>query len=424
MALLDLSLVTQTLIALINTHVTNSDAWSAANTLTVDPLPPDRLTGDNTLGFYLYHVIEETTGKNTYIPGVSDVPVRYTPLGLNLYYMLTAHSDIENGGASVYREQLMMGLAMKALHDFPLVNDDTEVNGAVIMHPLLRENDNAFRISMLPIKPDDAVSYWMAGSNPQRLAAYYHVAVIKIEPEEPSIRAGRVLTYNIFVLPSDAPRVDTTANVISFTIPGETAPRALELRPAQVTYDQGFTVSGSAFTGNNVYLQIRRADWDAPVTVDAAWDVAVTASRITATARATAAGVDILPGMYTASVRVERWRTTPGGTRILASSSNETPFAIAPHIGAISAPDAQGRFTVSGTIFQHADLPAANVHVFVGAVRLTPGNAAGLQPGEFTVVDANTIAVRLPSGLLPGAAVSFRLIIRGAESAPQWVTVP
>lgn len=419
MALLDLSLVTQTLINLISAHVTHSEAWNNANALTVDPLPPDKLSGDNTLGLYLYHAVEETTGKNTYIPGVSDVPVRYTPLGLNLYYMLTAHSDIESGG--VYREQLMMGLAMKALHDHPLVNDDTEVNGTLVMPALLRGNDNAFRIGMVPVKVDDAVSYWMAGSNPQRLAAYYQISVIKLEPQEPAIRAGRVLTYNIFVLPSDAPRVDTTANVISFTIPGEGSARSLELRPAQVTYDQGFEVVGSAFTGNNVYLQIRRADWAAPVTVDAAWNLAITSSRITATVRATAAGVDMLPGLYAASVRVERWRTVPSGTRIVESSSNETPFAIAPQVTAIGAPDAQGRFTVTGATFQHPDLPAEKVSVFIGAARLAPGDIANLQPGEFAVTGPTTLAVRLPAGLTPGDSLSLRLIINGAENAPQWV---
>ncbi|WP_449245358.1 DUF4255 domain-containing protein [Desulfobacca acetoxidans] len=421
MALLDLSLVTQTLIDLIRLHVTGSEAWNAANVLAVDPMPPDKLTGDNTLGFYLYHATEETTNKNTYIPGISDVPVRYNPLALNLFYLLTAHSDVENGSTGIYREQLMMGLAMKALHDYPLINDNTAVGGVVIMQPLLRGKDNAFRISLLPVKVEEAVSYWMAGSNPQRLAAYYHVAVIKLEPEETPLRPGRVLIYNIFTLPGDTPRVDATANVISFTLPGETDPRSLELRPAQVTYDQGFTVIGSAFTGNKVYLQIRRLDWAAPLIVDAAWDVAVTSSRITATARATAAGRDILPGFYAASVRVERWSTMAHGTRILETSSNETPFAIAPRIGAISPPDPQGNFTVNGSIFEHPDLAAENVHVFIGATRLTPGNAANLQPGEFAVINPTTAAVRLPVGLTPGEAVSFRLIINGAESAPQWV---
>ncbi|MBV9791429.1 MAG: DUF4255 domain-containing protein [Chloroflexi bacterium] len=419
MPLLDLSLVTQTLINLISAHVTNSEAWNKANKLEVEPLPADKLDGDNTLGLYLYHAVEETTGKHTYIPGVSDVPIRYTPLGLNLYYMLTAHSDLDKGG--VYREQLMMGLAMKALHDHPLINDDTEVNGTQVMPALLRGNDNAFRIGMVPVKVDDAVSYWMAGSNAQRLAAYYHVSVIKLEPQQPSIRAGRVLTYNIFVLPSDAPRVDTTTNVISFTIPGEASPRSLELRPAQVTYDQGFEVVGSAFTGNNVYLQIRRTDWAAPVAVDASWNLAITASRITATVRATAAGTTVLPGLYAASVRVERWRTVPSGTRSVETSSNETPFAIAPRITSISAIDAQGRFTITGDTFEHADLPPESVSVFVGAARLMPGTAGSLDPGEFAVTGSTTIAARLPAGLTPGEALSLRLIIGGAKSAPQWV---
>src|SRR5690242_1853044 len=106
MTLLDLSFVTQTMIELIRRHVTSSVAWSAGNVLAVEPLSPDKLSGDNTLGLYLYHAVEETTGKHTYIPGVSDVPVRYNPMSLNLYYMLTAHSDVEPNG--VYREQLMM----------------------------------------------------------------------------------------------------------------------------------------------------------------------------------------------------------------------------------------------------------------------------------------------------------------------------
>ncbi len=419
MALLDLSLVTQTLIELLRSHVTNSAAWSAANVLAVEPSPPDKLTGDNTLGLYLYHAVEDTTSKNTYIPGVSDVPVRYNPLSLNLFYMLTAHSDVEPGG--VYREQLMMGLAMKALHDHPQVNDDTAINGALVMHPQLRGRENQFRVAMIPVKVDDAVSYWMAGSNPQRLAAYYHVAVLKLEPDEPLTRAGRVLNYNIFVLPSDSPRVDATENVITFTIPGEADARSLELRPAQVTYDQSFAVVGSAFVGDTVQLLVRRADSAAPIPVDAGWNVAATATRIMATVRATVDGTDLLPGLYAASVRVTRARTVPSGTRLIDSTSNETPFVVAPRIDGITAPDAQGDFTVTGAIFAHPDIDPGNVSLFVGGAKLTRVVGAPA-PAEFAITNATTLAVRLPAGLTPGAPVSLRLIIDGAESAPAWVT--
>ena len=424
MALLDLSLVTQSLIDLIDTQITNSSAWNPVNMLSVDPYPPDRLTGDNTLGFYLYHVTEDSTGKNTYIPGVSDVPVRYTPMGLNLYYLLTAHSDLDNTN-SVYREQLMMGLAMKALHDFPLVDDTTLVAGNLVMHPLLRGADNAFRVSMLPIKQDDSVAYWTAGSSPQRLAAYYHVAVVKLEPEEPRVRAGRVLTYNVFPLPSDAPHAEATENVISFTLPGELDPRALDLRPAQVTYDTPFSVLGSAFTGDRVLLQIRRADWDAPVEVDAAWNVSATSSRISATARTAVSGVDVVPGIYTASVKVERWRMTATGTKILESSSNETPFAIVPEVTTPTVPDPAGRFTVTGRVFQHADIAPEMVQVYVGANRLTQAvNPLNLQPGEYDIPNATTLNVRLSASAVSGDRLGVRIIINGAENAPQWVIVP
>ncbi len=191
-----------------------------------------------------------------------------------------------------------------------------------------------------------------------------------------------------------------------------------------MTYDQGFALIGSAFTGDRVDLQIRRMDQDAPIVVDAAWNVAVTAGRITAIARPAAVGVDIVPGLYAASVRVERWRTTPSGTRRLESSSNETPFAIAPRIDAISVPDAAGQFTVNGSIFQHLDLPDGSISLFVGPEQLVQGDIVSLQPGEFAVANAGAISVRLPAGLTPGAAVSLRLIVRGAESAPRWVTAP
>lgn len=423
MPLLDLSLVTQTFMTLIGAHVSASEAWNALNTLSVDPRPPDKLDGDNTLGFYLYHAGEEMKAKNAYIPGVSDNPVRYTPMGLHLYYILTAHSELD-GAQSALREQLMMGLAMKALHDNPLVTDDTLINGVQVMAPLLRGNDNAFRIALLPVKPEEAVTYWTAGSSPQRLTAYYHASVIHLEPDDPSVRAGRVYTYNVYVLPSDSPRIDSTENTITFTLPTESEPRTLVLRPAQVTYNQPFTVVGSAFAGNDVTLLLRRADWEGAVEVDAAWDVAYTGSRIIATVRDTASGVNIVPGIYAASVRVERWRNTPSGTKVLDSTSNESPFAITPLISAVTVPDGAGRFTVTGGLFAHPDILPGAVRAYLGAARLSEGDFTNLQEGEFGVEDATTLHARLPNGLASGERLSLRLIVNGAETAPRWVRVP
>jgi hypothetical protein len=423
MPLLDLSQVTQTLLDTIRLSVTASPAWNPANTLNVVPLPPDSLTGDNTLGFYLYHIGEESQNRNAYVPGVSDVPVRYIPLDLRLYYLLTAHSSLDNGTGTL-REQLMMGLAMKGLHDYPQIMDDTVVAGIQPLPLSLRGNDNCFRITLMNTPVSNAVDYWTAGSSPLRLSAYYEVAVVRLEPEEPQVRPGRVLHYNIFVLSGDHPRVDTTASIITFTIPGESESRSLELRPAQVTYNAPFAVHGSAFIGDEIRLLLRHSSWDEPVAADGSWNLTAGATTISAIARQSASGNDVIPGIYAASVQISRTQTTPTGSQTFTSTSNETPFVITPQVTSISIPDAQGNFTVTGAIFQHPEIAADEIRFFIGNTRLQPGTAGSLQPGEFAVTSSTTIDVRLPSGLNSGEAVTVRLIINGAETAPLWVVAP
>ncbi len=433
MALLDLSLVTQTFITLMDTHVKASPEFSGS--LSVEPLPPDALEGNNTLGFYLYHTTEEIQNKTAYIPGVSDTPVRYTSMTLNLYYVLTAHSDLQTS-AGTLREQLLMGLAMKALHDYPLITDDTFIMNdlnlpVTVMSPGLRQRANRFKVALLPVQRDHAIDYWTAGSKALRLSAYYHVAHALLEPEEPQVRPGRVLAYNVYVLPSQSPRVDATENVILFTLPNETDPRALQLRPAQVTYDASFSVIGTSFFGDALELRLRRADWEVAIPLDpapAAWNIVFGAQRITATARLDASGIVILPGIYSVSVRAERARAGAGGTVVLDAVSNETPFVVAPRVDTISAPDGiTGEFEVTGYRFAHPDLAADALQVYIGAARLQPGDFSNLQVGQFGIQAApnpanpDTLRARLPSGVSPTDVVSFRLIINGAENAPQWV---
>ena len=170
MALLDLSRVTKTLVKLIEESVKASPVWPAAQTLFVTGLPPDKLTGDNAVGVYLYHLAEEGTLRSQVWPGRPLAPPRFSPMALNLYYVLSAHSDVEGTGAS-YREQLLMGLAVKALHDYPTIDAATKIGGVSILDPGLAEGDNTLRISLRLVPPNEAVSYWTAGSQPLRLSA-------------------------------------------------------------------------------------------------------------------------------------------------------------------------------------------------------------------------------------------------------------
>ena len=97
MALLNLSLVTEALIRLIRLQVKDSPAWSGAEP-PVSPLPPDKVTGGG-LGLYLYHLTEDAQYKNLPAPAGNTPPVRYTPMGLTLYYLLSAHSAAEDENA-------------------------------------------------------------------------------------------------------------------------------------------------------------------------------------------------------------------------------------------------------------------------------------------------------------------------------------
>lgn len=116
---------------------------------------------------------------------------------------------------------------------------------------------------------------------------------------------------------------------------------------------------------------------------------------------------------------------TATGTKILESSSNETPFAIVPEVTTPTVPDPAGRFTVTGRVFQHADIAPEMVQVYVGANRLTQAvNPLNLQPGEYDIPNATTLNVRLSASAVSGDRLGVRIIINGAENAPQWVIVP
>jgi hypothetical protein len=435
MTLLDLSLVTRTLTDLIEAHVAASPVWPAGTTLTLSPEPPDKLKGDNVLGFYLYHVSEDAHFKNLPPPGNDQPPVRYVPMGLNLYYQLSAHSDF-TGVTGVYREQLLLSCAVKALHDYPIIDDSTEIGGSKVMAASLRGSNNTFRITLQPIPYDQAVNYWTAGSTPLRLAAYYQVSVVLLEPEEPKSRAGRVLLYGVHTFAAGAPRLDGSRNVVSFTLPGETAAREIELRPAQAPpapplpdpppAASRVTFTGTNLAGDRTSLLLKSARWEDLVEVGTAWSVAARENQLTAVVQQTADTEDVFPGVHSALVKVVRRRTMPDGKeREFEHVSNEAPFVVTPRIDKVAPTGASGMLKVTGYAFQHGTPPKnLRVQVYVGDSRLTERATGVPSAGEFAVLDAMNLRLRLPGGLSSGEWVPLRIFVEGAESPPEWIQVP
>jgi hypothetical protein len=426
MALLDIPYVTQSIIKLIETAVNASPGWRGSGNVTVSPQPPDQVKGDaesNKLSFYLYHVSEDPYFKNQPAPGNDIPPVRYAPMGLNLHYQLTAHAM--EGDAGSLLEQTMMGLAVKALHDCPLIDDSTEIRGTMILSSSLKGDGNRLRISIMPLPPQEAVSYWTAGSSPFRLAAYYEVSVILLEPEEIKTRAGRVLTYGVYPFIQGMPRLFTSKNTISFKMPGETESHDVILQPAEVTYGGDVTFKGVALTETETHLLLKYSKWNEAVEVNAAWTVVVKSEEVGTTIQtsisrpAPALPLAIPPGFYTAQVKVIDQRVmTDGSLRSFEKISNATPFTVTPKVDPLQNV-INGRLDITGEYFQNQD----SIEVYISDTRLSPGSYDNLNKGEFGIKDAKTMRVRLPDGFA-GKMPPFRLVINGAESEPQWIKVP
>ena len=424
MPLLDLSLVTQALTRLIEAGVTSSQEWPVGEALKVTPEPPHKLTGERTIGFYLYYVVEVAHLKNASAAGAGDIPLRQTPMGLELRYQLTPHSTLPGVNGTI-KEQLMMGLAMKTLRDFPALDDRTEISGTPIFPPALQNRDNRLRITLQPTPPNEALQYWTTGSQPARLAAYYHVMTALFDADRPASRSGRVLSYGVHTFVRGAPRLDASRNRIQFTLPGETAPRDLELRPAEVPVGSEVVFFGTGLGGDQTQLWIRSARFPAALQVDALqWGVTATDEQVSARVQEFAGSETVLPGPYGAFVKVVTMRTASDGrARRFEHVSNETPFSVAPRIDAVS-PFAGGLATVTGFNFDPSLLRDDAIQVFLGEHALVRRDTGTPAAGEFRPLSAASLTFRLPASAPAGATLPLRILVNRAESAPRWVVVP
>lgn len=434
MALLDLSLVTSALVETLKAHIGHSPAWPPVyGAPVVTAQSPDQLAAGS-LGVYLYHVTEEPHLKNQPPVGRNDPPVRFTPMGLCLYYQVSALGTGQGEQVTV-QEQRYISCAIKAFHDYPVINDATRVPRKAPLAALevlkavgLDGEENGLRIALQPIAYHEAASFWNAASVVPRLALYYAVSVVLLEPEQLESMSGRVYQYGIQTFAGGSPRLDASHSTIEVQVPG-LAPQSLTSTPAEVAVGGRITFTGFNLAGDATRLLLQNPRWSGPVRVDAGWGVVASDDRIFATIQSEADGRPVAPGVYSARAEVVRRRTMPDGSaHDFGVTSNATPFSIAARIDNLTFAADVG--TVVGYGFAEPDaslppFPSDAIQLTVADAllvrRATPPPPA-LKPGEFVVVNSTTIRFRLPVGLTSGQPVSMRLFVMGAESPPRWFT--
>lgn len=399
------------------------------------PLPLEKLS-EGDMSLFLYHVQENTHHRNGLPIGNDSPPVQVTPMPLNLYFQLGVKYGDNPNEEVFYEGQKKMSVAIKALHDYPELTDNTRVKDPTtntfvpVFSDSIKGRQNKFRICLQPKPETDAVHYWTAGTSPLAWAAYYEISTVFLEPEKAKTYAGRVLQYGNFVFPESAPRITQSQNTLEFNLPAGGSQK-VTVQPAQAPYEDTIDFFGAGFSGDTMELLLSHGRWDKPVRAND-WELAIIKEghiRVKVKGHAVrqegGATVAVLPGLYAAQIRVARSRALPDGTvRQFSHTSNQFPITVSPQIGTPNL--AGGVITVNGKIFQHAELKDEDVEVYLGETRFPRDGTLG--SGTFRITGPETMEIKLPASYpgswAPGEHIPLRILVNGAESPPRWIQIP
>ena len=196
----DLSVVTDTLTRLVTTAWPDAPLWGPAMPpfgVTVTGLSPEaaRQGQGAQLCLYLYHIDENSAHESLFWTAQSQAaggpPIRYQPLALDLYYLLSAFAD-----GSYVHEQQAMSIAMRVFHENPIVRG-IDVSGQPWELTLTLQRRSYDELSRL----------WQATTSALRVSAVYRAAVVLIEPEPAPPLGPPVSAVDLAVEPGTSPRL-------------------------------------------------------------------------------------------------------------------------------------------------------------------------------------------------------------------------
>jgi len=456
----DLFDVTDSLMNLLTMYINNVVSPSFGVTLVATP--PDQVSVSmvRTLSLYLHHVRETPYTQNRPGPGSDHPNIATAPLGLDLFYVLTAHHRTGNTFDATL-EQRMMGFAMKALHDNPVVTDATRVSVGGIMTPVFKNTlmgrGNRLNVELRKIDPEQALAIWTTGDRQfARLGAYYQVSLVLLEPEPARQFPGVVLALGSFVHPSGSVTLTGSRSDLRFVLPlsgGGTA-QVMRADPARAgltnpaSADGDFQLLGhDVTTGLRRRLLLRNARWarlpqpldrvvvDPALNAATGWAVSFTPDtvNIRAAGRLTyqpATGgpqtIDVFPGTYVASVEtVVDDRVILNTPRAFTITSNEIALALTPRIVNHVLNIPLGTITINLDPAFPLVVPAPqgplDIQVIVdGLAYALPVPPNPPVAGEFTV-QLNAITVFATFALAIAGEHTVRLSVDGADAQPYWV---
>lgn len=132
---------------------------------------------DVRLSLFLFQVNENIHMKNQEMQIVDPTRLKYPPLNLDLYYMLTSYpsSGIQDKTERTKEEHSILGRAMQVIYDNSILNGS-------VLRGSLAENNDELHISLFPLSMDDTTKIWTTFQDkPFRPSICYLVTPTKIE---------------------------------------------------------------------------------------------------------------------------------------------------------------------------------------------------------------------------------------------------
>ena len=211
--------VTAVLRGVLTNRLASVSGNLGGSTPNVSVLPPDTVLALNevnvpdTLNLFLYRVMPNVGWRNMGYPARDSQGERVScpPLALDLYYLLSAYSQIP------FRAEVMLGYGMQVLHEAGVLPRDLiSARLAELVNPpenVLATSTLAEQIEIIKITPEglsteEISKLWSAFQTNYRPTVAYHVSVVLIESDRPTRSALPVRESQIFVMPLQRPVIN------------------------------------------------------------------------------------------------------------------------------------------------------------------------------------------------------------------------
>jgi hypothetical protein len=381
-------------------------------------------------------------------------------MGLELYYVLTAHQHTDNTFDAA-TEQKLMGLALKTLHDNPVITDATQVLAQPVISGDERGRGNRLNIELRKIEPDQAFAIWTTGERQfTRLAAYYQVGLVMLEPQPPQRVPGIVLNLGAFVSPGAAPQLSASFSDLAFTLPpaaggGLQKMRAQPARPFLLAVpgsDATLTVQGDQMgAGSGRRITLRNARWQAltpavdrvpldatrPANQAAGWQLVFQAARFGMRFAPSLQyqpddgspprTLALFPGTYLLQLEIDvPTGAAASAARPLRLTSNQIAIALCPRITghALLGPNSL-RIDLDPAFTLLPGVPAQplEIQLVVGGQVYRRIDIGPPLAGEF-IAGASDLTLTTPFSTVAASLHSVQLAVEGADAQPYWITTP